>query len=172
MTEDHLAVYQFMVSKFGGIPINSLTEFQAAIQAGTATKRFLPGKTWGMYNIDTKEILAEGYLCRYGFDLIKVKRGQVTEYYRRLLTNKDYSFVSYDLETLDVIETYRNEGGRLNKYNWSTGELGQSNNNCTYDTLPDDFKIAVGSFAYRSQIFMHAVKPYGRVVEFYYPRAS
>jgi hypothetical protein len=172
MTEDHLAVYQFMISKFGGIQFDSLAEFQEAIKAGAATKRFLPGKTWGMYNIDTKEILAEGYLCRYGFDLIKVKQGKVTEYYRRLLSNKQYCFVSYDLETLHPIETYRNEGNQLNKYDWLTDGLGQSNNNCTYDTLPDDFKAAVEGFAYRSQIFMYAVKPYGRVVEFCYPRPS
>lgn len=170
MTRDHFTVYQFMVSKFGGISFNSDQEFFQGIKANTATKRFLPSKTWGMYNIDTKELLAEGYLCRYGFDLIKVKNGVVHEYYRRLVSGKNSSFVAYNLDTLEIIENYKNIDNQLWKYNWETDEKLQANNNCKYETLPDDFKEAIQGFHYKQYIFMYAIKPYGRIVEFYYPK--
>ena len=172
MLDDHFAVYQFMVSKFGGISFSSSEEFVQAAKNGSATKRFIPSKTWGMYNIDTKEILAEGYLCRYGFDLIKVKKGIVTEYYRRLLSSKRWTFVAYNLQTLDIIESYQNIENQLRKFDWITGEKLQANNNCTYSTLPEDFRLAIKSFAYRDHVFMYAIKPYGRVVEFYYPKTT
>lgn len=170
MTEDHFIVYQFMATRFGGVAYDTFKAFQQGVASGDASKRFLPSKTWGMYNIDTNELLAEGYLCRYGFDLVKVKNGKVSEYYRRLLSNKDHCFVAYDVDTLKVVETYRNVDNRLNKYDWPSGELKQSNNNCNYEMLPEDFKAAISSFAYKNNVFMYAIKPYGRVVEFYYPR--
>lgn len=170
MTENHFTAYQFMVSKFGGKSFDSMQEFTLGIEANIATKRFIPSKTWAMYNIDTETILAEGYLCRYGFDLIKVKNGVVSEYYRRLVSGKNSAFVAYDLDTLEIIESYKNEANQLWKYDWNTGEKLQANNNCTYETLPEDYKLALKDFKYKQHIFMHAIKPYGRIVEFYYPK--
>ncbi|EUJ10337.1 hypothetical protein Meth11DRAFT_1151 [Methylophilaceae bacterium 11] len=170
MTQDHFTVYQFMVSKFGGQSFDTIESFSQGLLANTVTKRFVPSKTWAMYNIDTKEILAEGYLCRYGFDLIKVKDGQVCEYYRRLVSGRNSTFVAYDLDTLDIIESYKNIGNQLWKYDWKTGEKLQANNNCTYDTLPEEIKRSIKDFRFRHHIFMYAHKPYGRIVEFYYPK--
>lgn len=169
MTEDYFTVYEYMVSKFGGVSYANLSDFDSGVKSGAATKRFIPSKIWGMYNIDTNEILAEGYLCRYGFDLIKIKNKKVTEYYRRLLSNKRYCFVAYNIESLELIESYSNIDNQLRKYDWLSGDLRQANNNCTYDTLPVDFKEAISHLEYKSQVFMYAIKPYGRVVEFYYP---
>lgn len=168
MTVDQFTAYQFMVSKFGGIGFNTFEEFELAVKTGKATKRFIPSRTWGMYNIDTKEILAEGYLCRYGFDLVKISKGKVTEYYRRLVSNKEKRFIAYDLDTLQPKEYYRNVENQLRKYDWKTGEQLQANNNCSYESLPKDVQDALRGFRYQRSVFMHAVKPYGRVVEFYY----
>jgi hypothetical protein len=170
MTHDHWAVYQFMVNKFGGRSFETYEAFAEAVLLGEATKRFVPNKTWGMYNIDTKKILAEGYLCRYGFDLIKVKQGVVTEYYRRLVSGKNPAFVAYDLETLAPIERYRNIDNQLRKYDWQSDEQLQANNNCTFATLPEDFKTMIQDFEFKHMVFIFAVKPYGRVVEFHYPQ--
>lgn len=170
MTQDHFLVYQFMISKFGGKSFNTFNEFAQGVEANLATKRFLPSKTWAMYNIDTKEILAEGFLCRYGFDLIKVKNGIVCEYYRRLVSQRNSAFVAYDLVTLDIVENYKNIGNQLWKFDWQTGEKLQANNNCNFDTLPDDYKDAIKDFPHKHHVFMHAIKPYGRIVEFYYPK--
>jgi hypothetical protein len=169
MTENHFKVYQFMVSKFGGVFFDSMLAFEEGVRLGKATKRFIPGKTWGMYNIDSQELMAEGYLCRYGFDLIKVKNGNVAEYYRRLISNEKYCFIAYDIDTLAPIESYSNIGNQLHKFDWNSGDLKQKNNNCTYDSLPDDFREATKHLTYKRHIFMYAIKPYGRVVEFYYP---
>lgn len=171
MTNDHWLVYEFMVKKFGGISFESTETFSQALLSGDAfTKRFVPSKTWAMYNIDAKEILAEGFLCRYGFDLVKVKNGVVSEYYRRLVSGKNAAFVAYDLDTLEVVEHYKNEDSKLWKYDSNTGDALQANNNCTYATLPEDYKSAIQDFKYRESVFMYAKKPYGRVVEFYYPK--
>lgn len=172
MTQDHFTVYQFMVSKFGGQSFDTMEGFSRGIEANTATKRFIPSKTWAMYNIDTKKILAEGYLCRYGFDLIKIKDGKVSEYYRRLTSGRNSSFVAYDLDTLEIIEDYKNIGNQLWKYDWETGEKLQANNNCKYETLPEDFKQSIDDFSFKHHVFMYAIKPYGRIVEFYYPKTS
>lgn len=172
MTRDHWLVYEFMVGKFGGISFDSAEAFaEALFSGGDVTKRFVPCKTWGMYNIDQKTILAEGYLCRYGFDLIKVKNGAIAEYYRRLVSGKNSAFVAYDLETLEVVEHYKNEANQLWKFDSNTGDRMQANNNCTYATLPEDYKDAIADFKFREHVFMYAQKPYGRVVEFYYPKA-
>lgn len=169
---NHWLVYEFMVAKFGGISFASDDLFYRALVAGgEVTKRFVPAKTWGMYNIDTKQILAEGYLCRYGFDLVKVKSGIVSEYYRRTLSTKDRSFVAYDLETLDVIEYYQNEDGQMVKYKAQTGERMQGNIKVSYETLPPEFRSSIQDFEYKESVFMCAIKPYGRVVEFYYPKS-
>lgn len=170
MTQDHFTVYQFMVSKFGGKSFDTIGDFSQGIESEIATKRFIPSKTWAMYNIDTKAILAEGYLCRYGFDLIKVKNGAVSEYYRRLVSGKNSAFVAYDLQTLEIIENYNNIDNQLWKFDWNTGEKLQSNNNCKYDTLPEDFKLSIQDFSFKHHVFMYAIKPYGRIVEFYYPK--
>lgn len=170
MTQNHYEVYQFMVSKFGGKSFDSIQEFYQGIETNLATKRFLPSKTWAMYNIDSKEILAEGFLCRYGFDLIKVKNGKVSEYYRRLVSGRNSAFVAYDLATLDIIENYKNIDNQLWKFDWKTGEKLQANNNCKYESLPEDFKSAIKDFYYKNQVFMYAIKPYGRIIEFYYPK--
>lgn len=170
MTLDHLTVYQFMVSKFGGIYYETVESFLQGIANGEVTKRFIPSKTWAMYNIDTKEILAEGYLCRYGFDLVKVKSGVVTEYYRRLVSGRNAAFVAYDLDTLEIVEYYRNIDKQLCKFDAKTELMLQANNNCTFETLPVDFQDALVGFKYKHQAFMYAIKPYGRVVEFSYPR--
>lgn len=171
MTQDHFTVYQFIVSKFGGKSFETIEDFSKGIEANIATKRFIPSKTWAMYNIDTKEILAEGYLCRYGFDLVKIKNGKVSEYYRRLVSGRNSAFVAYDLDTLEIIESYKNMDNQLWKFNWETGEKLQVNNNCKYETLPDDFKNSLKDFNYKDYVFMYAVKPYGRIVEFYYPKS-
>jgi len=169
---NHWLVYEFMVTRFGGVSFASKESFfDALIAKGEVTKRFVPARAWGMYNIDTRQILAEGYLCRYGFDLIKVKNGVVSEYYRRTLSSKDRSFVAYDLETLDVIEYYQNENQQMVKYNAQTGERMQSNIKVSYETLPAEFLSAIQDFKYKESVFMCAVKPYGRVVEFYYPKS-
>lgn len=170
MTKDHFSVYQFMVLKFGGKSFNSIEEFIHGIESGDAAKRFIPSKTWGMYNIDTKKLLIEGYLCRYGFDLIKVKNGIVSEYGRRLVSGKNSVFVTYNLDNLEILENYKNIGNQLIKFDWLTGEQLQANNNCKYETLPEDFKIAIKDFQYKQHVFMYAIKPYGRIVEFYYPK--
>lgn len=172
MTSDHWLVYEFMVAKFGGISFTSKELFtEALVSSGEVTKRFVPAKTWGMYNIDTRQILAEGYLCRYGFDLIKVKNGTVSEYYRRTLSSKDRTFVAYDLKTLDVIEYYQNESQQMVKYNAQTGERMQGNIKASFETLPPEFLSGIEDFKYKNSVFMCAVKPYGRVVEFYYPKS-
>jgi len=170
MTQDHFSVYQFMVSRFGGKSFESIEDFSQGIVSRTVTKRFIPCKTWAMYNIDTQTILAEGYLCRYGFDLIKVKNGVVSEYYRRLVSGKNSAFVAYDLDTLEIIEYYKNIDNELWKFDFKSDEKMQANNNCKYETLPDDFKVAIMDFEYKHQVFMYATKPYGRIVEFYYPK--
>ncbi|HSI44078.1 MAG TPA: hypothetical protein VK949_07010 [Methylotenera sp.] len=170
MTQDHYLVYEFMVSKFGGQSFDSMEALAQGIKDDSATKRFIPSKTWAMYNIDSREILAEGFLCRYGFDLIKVKNGRVSEYYRRLVSAKNSAFVAYDLNTLEIIENYKNIGNQLWKFNWKTGEKLQANNNCNYESLPDEFKRGIDDFRFKHQVFMYAVKPYGRIVEFYYPK--
>lgn len=168
--QDHYAVYQYLVNKFGGVSFDTPESFQEAVTTGAATKRFVPSKTWGMFNIDTKEVLAEGYLCRYGFDLVKVSKGVVTEYYRRLLSNKRWAFIAYDVETLEPKERYQNIGNQLCKFDWLTGQPLQANNNCTFDSLPTDFQSEIQTFPYRKNVFMYAIKPYGRVVEFSYPK--
>jgi hypothetical protein len=172
VTSDHWLVYEFMVTRFGGISFDSKESFtEALLTGGVVTKRFVPAKTWGMYNIDTRQTLAEGYLCRYGFDLVKVKNDMVSEYYRRTLSSKDRSFVAYDLETLDVIEYYQNEGEQVVKYNAQTNQRMQGNVIASYEALPNDFKSALQDFRYKESVFMYAIKPYGRVVEFYYPKS-
>jgi hypothetical protein len=65
-------------------------------------------------------------------------------------------------------EFYRNVENQLRKYDWETEAPLQANNNGNYDSLPKDFQEALTDFPYRHAVFMHAVKPYGRVVEFYY----
>jgi len=172
MTSEHYLVYQYMVSIFGGNSFSSLQELENAVMNKSATMRFIPSRTWGMYNIDTKEIISKGYLCRYGFDLIKVSNNKVVEYYRRLLANKDWCFIAYNLEDMTPKEAYRNVENKLCKYDWKTKELLQSNINCSNETLPNDYKSLISDFEYQDSVFMCASKPYGKVVEFYYPKQN
>lgn len=170
MTQDHFTVYQYMVSKFGGQSFDMIEDFKEGISSEIATKRFIPSKAWGIYNLDSKRFMAEGYYCRYGFDLIKVKNGIVSEYYRRLICEKNYAFVAYDLDTLEPIEYYKNIGRQEWKFDWCTGEKKQVNNFCDYLGLPEDCKLAIKEFQYKYNVFAYASKPYGRIVEFNFPK--
>lgn len=171
MTRNHWLVYEFMVARFGGVSFASQEAFfKALITGGNITKRFVPAKVWGVYNIDTKQILAEGYFCRYGFDLIKVKGGEVSEYYRRTLSSKDKACIAYDLKTLNVIEYYKIENQKMLKFNAQTDELMQESVIVSYETLPSEFRSSIQDFSFKDSVFMCAIKPYGRIVEFYYPK--
>jgi hypothetical protein len=169
MTRDHWIVYEFMVSKFGGKSFASEHAFfQALINQEDVTRRFVPSKAWGVYNIDSKTMVAEGYYCRYGFDMIKVKNGVVSEYYRRLVSEKHASFVAYDLDIMEVTEYYKTVDNQEYKFDSRTGKILQVNNYCTYMALPREFKLALSDFEYKTSVFIYAIKPYGRIVEFNY----
>lgn len=170
MTQDHYAVYHFMVSKFGGNQFSSAEEFFQGIKQNLATKRFVPSKVWGVYNLDTQTLMAEGYYCRYGFDLIKVKEGIVREYYRRLISEKNYAFVAYNLDSLEPIEYYKNMGKQELKFDWYTNEKKQVNNFCDYLGLPEGVRLAIKKFQFKYSVFAYSNKPYGRIVEFNFPK--
>ena len=166
MTQDHYIVYQFMVSKFGGQSFDTIEDFSEGINSGLATKRFIPCKAWGVYNVDSKVMVAVGYYCRFGFDLVKVKNGEVSEYYRRLISEKKYAYIAYDLNSLEPIEYYKNIGQQEWKFDWHTGEKKQVNTFCDYFGLPTDIRLAINDFQFKYNVFGYAMKPYGRVVEF------
>lgn len=155
-----LAAYNFLAERLDIDTFTSNIELENAIDLNQVDSRCVPHYWYSVLDIDTQNIIATLWTSRHGFEIFKTVSGKVTEHYRKPIGTENV-FISLDLTTREVIEYYRMVGADLVKFDSKTNERLGHTTDCTYDTLPDDYKALVKSDA---QLVYWADKPYGRVV--------
>jgi hypothetical protein len=151
MTNEEQLVYNFLAHKIGATTHDD--------------ERCYPYFFFLVYNIDTNEVVSKVWRARDGFEWVKTTRGALAEHYRQMDLDRGLFGVSLDLETGEQLEEYRINGYELIKNN--VGDLtptGFTTDISSFDELPDEYKLQLATFPYKSSIMYWANKPYGRVV--------
>jgi hypothetical protein len=165
LKEDRLIAYNFMAAFFVSPMMFSVDQLETAISNYTADPRCIPTFWYYDYDIDSKHRINSMWRMRYGFEIVKVKDGVVTDHHRTARL-KHKEFISLDLITGKEIEFYRTDpvSWRVNKYSTATGELLSWTMPSAYSSLPEEFKVALTDFPYKDYIAYWSIKDYGRIV--------
>ena len=165
-----LAAYNFLAEYLGSDTFTSEIELDNAIEAinlpsiakyiDKADKRCIPTYWYSVFDIDKQEVIATNWISRHGFEIFKIADDKVIEHYRRPVGSENV-FISLDINTHQIIEYYKMVGIDLVKFDSKTNERLGHTTDCTYDTLPPEYKELVNKDA---QLVYWADKPYGRVV--------
>lgn len=138
-----------------------MTDFNVADGFLTALQGEKPvyACSWITFNIDTHTQLSQGWISdKY---LVKVAGGAVVELYKPMPN----SWESLTLNGESTIEKYELGDGVLTKYDLNNNVL-QENFVGTLNELPAEWRVAIQDQPWASQVFLWAVKPYGRIVEY------
>lgn len=166
---NRLAAYNFLAKKLGLVEFSSEEELFSTIQNNTADKRCIPSFWFCVYDINSKQKIADLFTARNRFEIVKVANGVVTEFYRNFINQPIY-YRSYDLvDTEKETEYYSMDGVRLVKYDSNTHqELGYTTD-VAAEKMPEDFEAKLSNFQYKDNILYWANKPYGQIVGVMYP---
>lgn len=121
-----------------------------------------PSLLYSVLDIDKREVIAEVWTARSGFEWVKVSMtGEILEHYRQQGLPDGVLFRSYALDSLSEIEFYRMDNDRLTKHDTkSRKKLGFTQGP---ESLPKSFESKLDTTQLQRLVYW-AEKSYGRVV--------
>ena len=164
MEAEQLAVYNYLATKSKTHNYSTLSALAYDERNGFADKRFIANFEYSVMNINTKEIVATVWSARNCLEWLKVVNGNVTEHYRRFPSRPVKKFENYDLQTGEVFEHYEYRDGKSIKVDAKTGEELGFSTFCTFDTLPEEYKLALNDISNKDKIFAWSDRAYGKIV--------
>jgi hypothetical protein len=168
-----------------GINFNKTVEYYPEYESDkeSAQKFFLgkeitdrePQYLLTQWNLTTNEMLGNLFssgenAVSPGRFMVKVKNSVVSEWYESIVG--PFTWVSKDLNTGKILDKYVLTQRGLEKYISDVGVDPTITHFGNFNSIPPTLKSLLGNFEYRYYIISWALKPYGFIVEFVYPKIS
>lgn len=158
---DVVAAYNFIAAKLNWGLVQDETELQAL-----PLPIRIPKKVSEAVTVADRAVLSSLFSALSGCYLIKVRNGQVLEFYiRNPIGMPANCHVAIDLKTNTPFEYYTDDGIVERKFDSATDKLLAENFYASFDKLPDDLKSQLLDYPQKDKIFGYSYKPYGAIVE-------
>lgn len=126
-----------------------------------------------MFNITTNEILTHVFRDDVKNNFVKIKNGLPTEWYEMsnfVIEDKQYSFISKDLSTGEIIDKYfyTEDGSALVKFSEKSPKDRVITRFQPFEKIDSPYREMIEHFEYKDHIIAWSSKKYGLIVEFKY----